>query len=48
MNYISNLDFIKSSRGILTTQTAHKFYSDFGFTREHDIVQQRIMVKTPQ
>lgn len=47
MNYIHNLDFIKNSRGILTTQTAHKFYNEFGFSRENDIVQKRIMVKSP-
>ena len=45
MNYVENMDELKGLRGILTTQTAHSFYEKFGFSRENDIVERRIMVK---
>jgi hypothetical protein len=35
-------------RGILTTQTAHKFYREFGFTQDSEVVGQRTMVREPQ
>lgn len=48
MSYINNYKNIKNMRGILTTQTAHQFYNQFGFTRDDDIIRKRIMVKPPQ
>ncbi len=45
MKYIDGLDELKGLRGILTTQTAHSFYEKYGFSRENDIVQKRMMVK---
>ena len=45
--YIMDIDFVKSSRGILTTQTAHKFYEQFGFSRDNDIIKSRIMIRVP-
>jgi len=44
MQHILQHPDLKDLRGILTTQTAHSFYREFGFTRDNDIVQQRIMV----
>lgn len=45
MNYICGLPELASLRGILTTQTAHSFYEEFGFSRANEIVRERIMVK---
>lgn len=46
MNYILKIKTLKHCRGILTTQTASTFYSQFGFSANNDIVQNRIMVRT--
>jgi len=35
---------LKGLRGILTTQTAHRFYGEFGFSRDNDIAKRRIMI----
>ncbi len=45
MEYIEGLDELKGLRGILTTQTAHSFYEKYGFSKNNDIVQKRMMVK---
>ena len=45
MNHILNINELKGLRGILTTQTAYKFYEEFGFSRQNDIVKKRMMVK---
>lgn len=45
MNEILEFPDLKKLRGILTTQTAHKFYNTFGFTQDHEIIKERIMVK---
>jgi len=45
MNYLDSIEELKGLRGILTTQTAHSFYEKFGYGRDNDIVQRRIMVR---
>ena len=44
MRHILSHPDLNGCRGILTTQTAHSFYAEFGFESEHDIVKKRIMV----
>ncbi|MCP4122474.1 MAG: GNAT family N-acetyltransferase [Bacteroidetes bacterium] len=43
-DHMLNHPQLKGLRGILTTQTAHSFYSKFGFSRDNDIAQRRIMI----
>jgi GNAT superfamily N-acetyltransferase len=45
MKHLDSIDELRGLRGILTTQTAHSFYSKFGYSRENDVVQRRIMVR---
>lgn len=45
MRYITTLPELVDLRGILTTQTAHRFYEEFGFSRDNPVVQDRIMVR---
>ncbi|MBI9107641.1 MAG: GNAT family N-acetyltransferase [Spirochaetales bacterium] len=45
MKHLDSIDELRGLRGILTTQTAHSFYGKFGYSRENDIVQHRIMVR---
>jgi len=43
-DHMLNHPQLKGLRGILTTQTAHSFYSEFGFSRDNDIAKRRIMI----
>ena len=41
------IDYMNSRHtrcGLLTTQTAHEFYSRLGFTRDHPLIKDRMMV----
>jgi len=44
MSFIMEMEELQGLRGILTTRTAHKFYEEFGFSRDNDIVRTRIMI----
>lgn len=44
MEFILNHEDLKGLRGILTTQTAHRFYEKYGFADDNEIVTKRIMV----
>ncbi|MCP5514184.1 MAG: GNAT family N-acetyltransferase [Spirochaetales bacterium] len=45
MCYIDTLEEFKELRGYLTTRFAHSFYERHGYTRDHVVVRERIMVK---
>ncbi len=47
MDYILTFPDLTGLRGVLTTQTAHDFYEKYGFSRNNDIVERRIMVRQP-
>ena len=44
MDFILQHPSIYGKRGFLTTQTAHQFYTEFGFLRDHEIISKRLMV----
>ena len=47
MTYIDNIPELKKIRGMLTTRYAHEFYERHGYSREHLVVKERIMIKDP-
>lgn len=44
MQYMLAHPDLQGMRGVLTTQTAHRFYEAFGFSADHAIVRERMMV----
>ena len=47
MNFVLDHPDLRGLRGSLTTQTAHKFYEEFGFSRDSEIVRTRVMSNGP-
>ena len=45
MQFILGHEDLTGMRGILTTQTGHTFYEQFGFDRDNDIVRNRMMTR---
>lgn len=47
MDYIDNIAELRKIRGMLTTRYAHEFYEKHGYSRDHIVVRERIMIKDP-